>query len=70
MANDDISLLCTAEAATFLKVRPRTLRAWRKRNGPPFIRLPSGAIRYPIADLRSWLDRHQVHQDSNGEAAR
>jgi hypothetical protein len=52
-----------ADAATHIGYATRTLANWRLRKvGPPFIRTPTGAIRYYIPDLDAWirneLNRH------------
>lgn len=59
----DLELLDTAEVAQILRVTSHTVREWRKKgDGPPWIRLPSGTIRYPRKDLEQWLsqDRQQA----------
>ena len=50
-------LLTPTEAASYLKVSPRTMADWRrKRVGPPFVRTRR-AVRYRKADLDQWLER-------------
>jgi hypothetical protein len=49
-------LLTEAEAAAYLRVRPRTLQDWRVRAvGPRFVRYSGRGVRYRMADLGAWL---------------
>ena len=49
-------LLTTKEAATFLKLKPRTLAKWRcAKVGPPYCYAGKGYIRYRLADLHNWI---------------
>jgi predicted DNA-binding transcriptional regulator AlpA len=52
--------LSTAQAASWLGVRPSTLRKWRcQGTGPRFLRLGSGRrspAAYRMADLEAWLE--------------
>jgi len=50
-------LLTTTQAATFLNVRPQTLRIWRstKRYDLPAVRV-GGAVRYKLSDLQRFID--------------
>lgn len=56
--------LTAREAAKFLDTTTQTLSYWRSTNqGPPYVRLtenPKGGIRYPIADLRKYLEARTV----------
>lgn len=65
-------LVGEAAVAEFLCVSRRTLQGWRWRGGgPPFHRIGS-AIRYDMAELRSWLDerRRTSTSDPGGEVRR
>jgi DNA-binding transcriptional MerR regulator len=54
-------LLTQSEAAELLHVQARTLESWRMRGiGPKFVRYTSRAIRYRPADLRAFLELHEV----------
>lgn len=54
------SLLTPDELATYLQVKPTTLRDWRyKGDGPVFIRL-AGHVRYRRADVDRWLEDSAV----------
>jgi predicted DNA-binding transcriptional regulator AlpA len=49
-------LLRQEEVSDLLGEAPRTLQEWRCRGvGPPWVRLPSRAIRYPEARLLEWV---------------
>jgi hypothetical protein len=56
---EESELLSNAQAATFLGVRPQTLRAWRHRGGGPcYHRVGVGRrakVAYSAGELRSWL---------------
>lgn len=53
-------LLTADEAGALLRVSVRSLRAWRARaQGPSYITLAGGQIRYSAADVRSWLDEQR-----------
>jgi predicted DNA-binding transcriptional regulator AlpA len=53
-------LMTTPEVAEFLHVSEKTLVDWRyKSTGPVFIRF-GGKVRYRPADLRAWLQAHEV----------
>jgi hypothetical protein len=49
-------LLTEVEAATYLSLRPASLRRWRfVGKGPRFCRVGGRAVRYPLSDLESFL---------------
>lgn len=51
----DDRLLDTNAMAAFLGLHPVTPRKWRRAGaGPEWIVLPSGHIRYSLAELRRW----------------
>ncbi len=66
-AEDDF--ISEAAAAKILGVKPITMRMWRYRDkqaedagdagrlvkAPPYVRLPTGRIRYSMAQLRAWI---------------
>lgn len=53
--------LTTTQVAALLDVTRWTLNYWRmQRQGPPFVMLTRGTIRYPRQGLESYLRRH-VH---------
>ena len=56
--------LTAREAAEWLDTTEGTLAYWRSTNqGPPYVRLtdnPKGGIRYPIRDLRKYLEARTV----------
>ena len=52
-------LLTSAEVADALRITDETLRAMRARTpseGPAFIKLPNGRIRYTIEAVQAWMD--------------
>jgi predicted DNA-binding transcriptional regulator AlpA len=64
MSNEKISLT-EAEVEALTGLRVKTLQRWRYLNqGPRFVRL-GRCVRYPAADLRSWIDT----QAGGGERA-
>ncbi len=47
--------LTEAQLATYAALSVRTLQAWRlRRIGPPFVKLPTGAIRYRLDEYDIW----------------
>ena len=51
------SLIDEKEAASFLKVTPRTMQAFRQRGGGArFVRLSARCIRYRRIDLKAWAE--------------
>ena len=53
----------TEELARIVKVDPSTIRRWRTarpRQGPPFVRLSFGVVRYNPADVQEWLRSHRI----------
>lgn len=49
-------LLTPAQAAKILRVKTRTLQAWRYRGGgPPYVKLGLRAIRYRRSDLKTYI---------------
>lgn len=55
------TVLTEREAAERLKVTPRTLFRWRSEGkGPDYSRLPSGAIRYTLVAIDTFLKTYLV----------
>jgi predicted DNA-binding transcriptional regulator AlpA len=53
----------TEELARIMKVDPSTIRRWRTaypRQGPPFVRLSFGVVRYYPADVQEWLSSRRI----------
>lgn len=73
MEGDDDDLLKTREAGAAAGMSVPWMEARRlDGNGPPFIRLSSGAIRYRRGDLREWIRsraRHYSTREYSGRAA-
>jgi Helix-turn-helix domain len=60
------ALLSTADAASYLGLKPQTLRMWRTRGGgPPYVRYGPkgrGTVVYKVADLEAWVnERRWIH---------
>ena len=44
-----------------LHVSPRTVQGWRQRgDGPPFLKLPGGLVRYRVCDVERWIDDRTI----------
>lgn len=55
LVTDDL-LLNENDAADYLDLSPGTLREWRfQKKGPPYLKLPTGTVRYRQADLTAWV---------------
>lgn len=54
------SLLCYADAALLLEVRPSTLRGWVQRRHIPHLRLGDRTVRFQRTELIAWLESHRV----------
>ena len=53
----------TEELARIVKVDPSTIRRWRTaypRQGPPFVRLSFGVVRYSAGDVGEWLSNRRI----------
>ena len=42
------------ELARAMNVSPRTIRAWMRDEGLPFLRV-GGVLRFPVIELRRWM---------------
>lgn len=61
-----MSLLTPAEVAERLRVTRSTLTYWRSTDqGPAFVKLGKGSVRYPADALEAWL----AAQERGGEPA-
>lgn len=59
------ALLTDQQLATYLQLKPQSLRLWRSahRGSLPYIRLGRRAIRYRFADVQAWLTAHvETHE--------
>ncbi len=60
-------LMKDAEAAHMLLMSPKTLANKRsRREGPPYVRLSGGAIRYSRAAVLAWIRANTVTPDGDG----
>jgi predicted site-specific integrase-resolvase len=54
-------LLTQAEIADRIGRSPYTLQKWRQKGGgPPYIRMPNNAVRYPEEGLLEWIEAKKV----------
>lgn len=62
MPHDDRSddeALTAPQAAELLPIAERTLKDYRLNDcGPPYVKLPTGRIRYWKSDVLEWLERY------------
>jgi hypothetical protein len=66
-----MALKVERDAAEFLGVHYRTMQNWRGRGvGPRFIKLPTGAVRYELADLEAFLAGRSFQSTTEARAAR
>jgi predicted DNA-binding transcriptional regulator AlpA len=65
----DPSVLTPGEAASRLGLSTRTLSRWREEgNGPPYLELPRGLVRYPVAEFEAWLTDRQRNGGARTDA--
>lgn len=50
----DSVLLTSEELAAHWRYSPEYLSNLRRRNGPPYVKLASGSIRYRLSDIMDW----------------
>lgn len=65
MATTNPEFLTTEEAATFLRLSPRTLEKQRVLGGGPCFRKFGARVVYAVADLRAWADRNTFGMTSD-----
>lgn len=56
-------LLDTAETSRATGIPVDTLESWRcrsRRQGPPYLKLSNGMVRYKFSDIQNWLDERRV----------
>jgi len=53
-------ILDKSEAAPFLRIAPRTLDEWMRKGRVPYIKLPSGAVRFRTDQLLDFLGKFEV----------
>lgn len=57
------NLATPLQVATWLQVKPNTLRIWRQRDrGPRYIKL-NGQIRYAWPDVHAWAAQHRTNDE-------
>jgi len=55
------TFLNTEQAAAYLGLKPCTLADWRwRRQGPPWIKLSPGCVRYDLELLDQWLTARTI----------
>jgi excisionase family DNA binding protein len=60
--------LTDEEAATLLRIEPRTVALWRKTRGLPHVKLASRVVRIPQAELEAWTRQFGVGLGQVGPA--
>lgn len=51
------------EVSEYLKIALTTLQRWRSQKfGPPWIKLPTGAVRYNESDVKAWVQGGVNHE--------
>ena len=53
-------ILSKPEAAQLLRIRRRTLDEWMRRGRIPFVKLPSGAVRFRRDHLLDFLTKFEI----------
>jgi excisionase family DNA binding protein len=53
-------ILNKPEAAAFLRIKKRTLDAWMKQRRIPFLKLPSGTVRFRKDQLLDFISQFEV----------
>ena len=64
----DVELLTPQQAAARLGLSKGTLAKWRIRkdgDGPPWVRLLGGAVRYPSDELQKWIRTQAVRSTAD-----
>jgi excisionase family DNA binding protein len=59
-SSTDGAVLTKAEAAKFLRIKPRTLDDWMRRGRVPFCKLPSGTVRFRREQLLEFLGKFEI----------
>ena len=54
------AVLTKPEAASLLRIAPRTLDDWMRRGRIPFCKLPSGTVRFRREQLLEFLGKFEV----------
>jgi Helix-turn-helix domain len=70
MTANDQKWYTTDELARLVRVDPSTIRRWRTshpRQGPPFVQLSYGVIRYNVDDVGEWLSYRRINPGDEGE---
>jgi hypothetical protein len=62
--------LTEKQLAALFNLQPKTLQNWRwSGKGPPFVKLPSGAIRYEEAGSQEFMKRRTYLSTTEAQAA-
>ena len=54
------TLLTTREIANFLRIAPQTIAHYRKLGLLPYIKLPTGKIRFDQRELMKWIEEKKI----------
>jgi len=64
----ETKLLSTKQAAEVIGANPRTLDNWRNLGrGPIYVKLNARNVRYSLADLLAYIERHRVNPGGGHE---
>jgi len=58
---NDQQVLDKPEAAAFLRIKKRTLDEWMKKRRVPFLKLPSGAVRFRKDHLLEFISQFEIN---------
>lgn len=62
MTNEQDEIMTEAQAAEYLSVKPRTIRAWRMTRKLPYLKLTARTLRYKKSKIDEWLTQFSVKQ--------
>ena len=68
METTETKLLDTKQAAAIIGANPRTLDNWRNLGrGPVYVKLNARNVRYALADLLDFIEKHRVNPGGGHE---
>jgi predicted site-specific integrase-resolvase len=54
------TLLTTREIANFLRIAPQTISHYRKLGLLPYIKLPTGKVRFDQREIMKWIEDKRI----------
>jgi len=54
------TLLTTREIANFLRIAPKTIGHYRKLGLLPYIKLPTGGVRFDQREIMKWIEDKRI----------